>query len=125
MKKLFFAMLLCGLLMFSSVAAAAEEEYWIIIDPIPVQMLGTTYTISGETNLPAGSELLLEHYWTDGECHDTRVCTPPRNSGMITSVIQVEQGIKSTNAWHVIMNTSEFWYAREFLVKIYSLDTPA
>lgn len=67
MKKLFFAMLLCGLLMFSSVAAAAEEEYWITIDPIPDQMLGTTYTISGETNLPAGSELLLEHYWTDGE----------------------------------------------------------
>lgn len=125
MKNQFFIVVVCILLMISCGAAAAEEEYWITIDPIPDQMLGTTYTISGETNLPAESELLFEHYWTDWECHDTRVCTPLGNSGMTASVIQVELGAKSTNVWHVIMNTSEFEYAREFLVKIYSIDTPA
>ncbi|MCZ9312369.1 MAG: hypothetical protein O0V67_03245 [Methanocorpusculum sp.] len=125
MKKLFFVVLLCGLLMIASGTAAAEEEYWITIDPLPDQMLGTTYTISGETNLPVGSKLLFEHEWTDWKCHDTRVCTPPGDSGMTATVIQVEQSTKDTNIWRVVMNTSEFRYAREFLVRIYSLDTPA
>jgi len=88
-------------------------------------MLGTTYTISGETNLPAGSKLLFEHDRTDEECRDTRLYFPPANSGMTASVLQVEQGRTDANIWRVIMNTSEFASAREFLVKIYSLDTPA
>ncbi|MDR0980732.1 MAG: hypothetical protein LBL85_02960 [Methanocalculaceae archaeon] len=125
MKKLFFVVLLCGLLMVSGGAVATEEEYWITIDPIPDQMLGTTYTISGETNLSAGSNLLFEHDWTDWECRDTRLYFPPANSGMTASVIQAEQGRNDANIWRVIMNTSGFAYAREFLVKIYSLDTPA
>ncbi len=123
-EKVFFAALLCGLIMFSA-GVAAEEEYWITIDPIPDQMLGTTYIISGETNLPAGSKLLFEHYWADWECHDTRVCCKPKNSGEISYVTQVQQGTGDTNLWSTVMNTSEFGYVRKFLAKINSLDTPA
>ena len=125
MRKIFFAILICTVMMLSCGAVAAEDEYWITIDPIPDQMLGTTYQIFGETNLPVGSRLLFEHYWIDWECRGARVCSPPGNSGMTSLVIQVEQGTRGANAWRVIMNTSEFDYAREFLVRIYSVDTPA
>lgn len=63
--------------MISSGVAAAEEEYWITIDPILDQMLGTTYTISGETNLPAEIELL------DKETIPTATQTPGFGLGIL------------------------------------------
>ncbi|MDV0443319.1 hypothetical protein [Methanorbis rubei] len=122
MKKLFFAAVVCAVLIFSA-GVAADEEYWITIDPIPDQMLGSTYIINGETNLPVGSKLFFEHYWADWECHDTRVCCKPINSGETSNIIQVQQGTGDANVWSFIMDTSEFGYARKFLAKVTSFDT--
>lgn len=47
------------------------------IDPITDQMLGTTYTISGETNLPAEIELL------DKETIPTATQTPGFGLGIL------------------------------------------
>lgn len=55
MKKIVFAVLLCGLLMIScGTAAVAEEEAWITIKQMPGEGTGAPYHFSGSTVLEEG-----------------------------------------------------------------------
>ncbi|MDU9375737.1 hypothetical protein McpSp1_03160 [Methanocorpusculaceae archaeon Sp1] len=126
MKKLFFAALMCGLLIFSA-GVAADEEYWITIDPIPDQMLGSTYIINGETNLPLGSRLLFEHmkdhdvYDDDTRLYD--VSYYESRYGLISEIVEVQKGTTEGNVWSTTINSSRFTYTGKSIAKITSIDT--
>ncbi|MDU9375740.1 hypothetical protein McpSp1_03190 [Methanocorpusculaceae archaeon Sp1] len=55
MRKLFFAAVVCALLIFS--AGVAAEEEWIKIVSVPKDYSGAPYIFAGSTNLPPGSTL--------------------------------------------------------------------
>ncbi|MDV0440924.1 hypothetical protein [Methanorbis furvi] len=117
---------MCGLLIFSA-GVAADEEYWITIDPIPDQMLGSTYIINGETNLPIGSRLLFEHVWTsDKKCRDnTRLYIRSSDDGVFSRVLEVQKSTGDTNIWYTSVDTSRCGKENNFTTRIYFLDTTA
>ena len=59
MRKIFFAVLFCAVLMLSCGAAAAEEEAWVAITSVPQEYNGAPYIFAGSTNLPTGSMLKI------------------------------------------------------------------
>lgn len=107
---------------------AARDTYWITIDPVPDQMLGTTYIISGETNLPEGSKLLFEHekeydvYADDTRLYDTTYYLS--QYGSISTMIAVQKGTTEKNVWSTTINSSEFSYTGKSFAKINSIDVP-
>ena len=66
MRKIFFAILICTVMMLSCGAAAAEDEYWITIDPVQQPQTGDLYLLTGSTNIPADTAIVLKIYRYDG-----------------------------------------------------------
>lgn len=114
--------------MLSCGAIAAEEKYRITIDPIPDLVLGTMYIISGETNLPVGSELLFEPmreydvYVDDTRLYDTTYYLSQYES--ISTTPEVQKGTTETNIWNETVGSSQFSYTGKSFARISSFDVP-
>ncbi|MDE2519208.1 MAG: hypothetical protein O0W93_07340 [Methanocorpusculum sp.] len=65
MKKIVFTVLLCILMMFACDAAAAANDAWITIDPIQQPQTDEPYIITGSTNIPADTAIVLKIYRYD------------------------------------------------------------
>ena len=65
MRKIVFAVLLCGLLIFACGTAAAADDAWITIDPIQQPQTDEPYIITGSTTIPTDTAIVLKIYRYD------------------------------------------------------------
>ncbi len=100
-----------------------EGGYFITIDPVPDQILGTAFVVSGTTNLPLDSKLLYEQVWDDwyGDI-DITPRLLPNGSGFVSAVITVESGNGSVNTWKILIDSSSYMYPKTYLIWIDALD---
>ncbi|MCZ0860208.1 hypothetical protein O0S10_03050 [Methanocorpusculum sp. MG] len=103
--------------------APEEGGYFITIDPVPDQILGTAFVVSGTTNLPLDSKLLYEQVWDDwyGDI-DITPRLLPNGSGFVSAVITVESGNGSVNTWKILIDSSSYMYPKTYLIWIDALD---
>ena len=112
MRKIFFAVLMCGLLMLSC-GAAATDDVWITIDPIPFITTDTgNVTISGTTTLPAGRALLVEIVNTDG--------CPDGTSNLFgrSMVTIVQNGTDAVRTWNISINATADLPPKEYSIVV-------
>ena len=121
--------LLAVLLVFSAGCVSeppvsANGEYFVTIDPVPDHILGTTFVVSGTTNLPSGSKLLYEQIWKDWR--DQPISGTPiyywSKSGYISETIEVEKGNGTVNIWRIPVDSSSYLYPKTFIIEVDAVD---
>ena len=88
------------------------EVPWILIDPIGEPTAGSTFTISGTTNLAAGDTLLIEV---------TPALFDPNNGGGTAGVATVQQG-DGANTWSFEVDGASF-KPDQYSVNVESIET--
>ncbi|MDD1694501.1 MAG: hypothetical protein LUQ71_07235 [Methanoregula sp.] len=88
----------------------------ITIDALPGTMNNRSYTITGTTSLPAGSELLFQVIPTEFDLAVNRAGVTGSVSGA-TGTAGVVQGTGDTNTWSADLDLSTF-PAREYLMNV-------
>lgn len=95
----------------------ADGEYFVTIDPVPDQILGTTFVVSGTTNLPSGSLLICEQIWNERRnAIDDRY--PPPGAGVFSVTGVVQKGVGHVNSWQYTINSSSYLYPKTYLLRI-------
>ena len=101
-----FTVMIFALLLFFGVGTAAA--YWITIDPLSdsEKIIGTPFTVTGTTNLPAGTQLDIRFVPVKYVDVDMFV-----NKEMLFAKTYVQTGVSpssSLNIWSYEVNTSNF-----------------
>ena len=124
MVILFSVLLACSAGCVSEPPVPGDGTYFITIDSMPDQILGTAFVISGTTNLPSGSKLLYEQVWDDWRNRSGYGAPryPPEGAGFISAVIDVQIGNGTVNTWEMPIDSSSYLYPKTYLVWVDSLD---
>jgi len=96
-----------GLFTLSDSAESAPTEQYIRIDPVGDKNVGDAFTITGTTNLPAGTEILFQVYSASFEPTSSN----PQASGFFTGAtgtVAVTRGTGGINTWSADLDTSTF-----------------
>jgi hypothetical protein len=86
---------------------------FISVNPVSDKNAGDVFTVSGKTNLPAGTNLMVQIYATSFENHASD--TGEFSGAMGT--VDVKSGIGGINTWSMELNTSVF-VPMEYLVNV-------
>jgi len=86
---------------------------FVSVDPVSDKNAGDVFTVSGKTNLPAGTNLIVQIYATSFENHAND--TGDFSGAMGTA--DVKSGIGGINTWSMELNTSVF-VPMEYLVNV-------
>ena len=96
-----------GLFTLRDSAESAVTGQFIRIDPVGDKNAGDAFTITGTTNLPAGTEILFQVYSASFEPTSAH----PQTSGYFTGAtgtVTVTQGTVGMNRWSADIDTSTF-----------------
>ena len=117
-------LLVCSAGCVSEPPTLEDGGYFITIDPVPDQILGTAFVVSGTTNLPSGSKLLYEQIWDDWQdqpIHGTPIYFWDK-SGYISTTIEVERGNGTVNVWRIPVDSSLYLYPKTYSITVDALD---
>ncbi|HJK78263.1 MAG TPA: hypothetical protein O0X18_04850 [Methanocorpusculum sp.] len=122
--------ILCAVLLVFAAGCVGEPpvpedgNYFITIDPVPDQILGTAFLVSGTTNLPSGSKLRYEQIWDDWR--EQPIYGTPiyywSKAGYISTTLEVERGNGTINVWRMPVDSSSYLYPKTYLVRVDALD---
>jgi hypothetical protein len=92
---------------------------FISVDPISDKNIGDQFTITGNTSLPAGTEILFQIYPASFEAAATDPQTGAQNGEFTgaTGTVTVTQGTGGTNTWSVDVDLTTF-LPTEYLVNV-------
>ena len=107
----------------SEPSVPADGEYFITIDPIANQILGTTFVVSGTTNLPSGSKLFFEQIWVDTISQPSdgvysAPLRPPDGVGRFSATLNVELGNGTVNFWKIPIDSSTYPSPDRYLIRV-------
>ncbi|MDR0981022.1 MAG: hypothetical protein LBL85_04510 [Methanocalculaceae archaeon] len=131
-RSVFFCglMILCAVLLVFAAGCVGEPptpedgNYFITIDPVPDQILGTAFVVSGTTNLPSGTQLRYEQVWEDWR--DQPIYGTPiyywSKAGYISTTLEVERGNGTVNVWRMPVDSTSYLYPKTYSIGVDALD---
>ncbi|MDU9375765.1 hypothetical protein McpSp1_03440 [Methanocorpusculaceae archaeon Sp1] len=123
----FAVLMMCAAGCVSEPPIPEDGEYFVTIDPVPDQILGTVFVISGTTNLPSGTHLLFEQSWVDTITQHVEGVSyaplrPPEGVGHFSMTLDVELGNGTVNLWKVSIDSSTYPSPDRYLIRVNAFD---